>query len=94
MARESCLTGTPVIYTGGRYMSVNTELIKKGIFFEPDEEHSVMNLVGKVMEGNIKDRTREIVQQALVDEWEDTTEVIVNNVLEVLHMQQPKADPQ
>jgi uncharacterized protein len=94
MARESCLTGTPVIYTGGRYMSVNTELTKKGIFFEPDEEHSVMSLVGKVVEGNIKDRTREIVRQALVDEWEDTTEVIVNNVLGALHMQQPKADPQ
>jgi predicted glycosyltransferase len=85
MARESCLTGTPVIYTGGRYMSVNTELIKRGIFFEPDDEHSVMNLVGMIVEGNIKERTQEIVQQALVDEWEDTTQVIVNNVLSVMH---------
>jgi predicted glycosyltransferase len=81
MARESCLTGTPVIYTGGRYMSVNTELTKKGIFFEPDDEHSIMNLVGMIIEQNIKEKTRETVQRALADEWEDTTEVIVNNVL-------------
>jgi predicted glycosyltransferase len=81
VARESCLTGTPVIYTGGRYMSVNTELTKKGIFFEPNNEHPIMNLVGMIIEQNIKEKTRETVQRALADEWEDTTEVIVNNVL-------------
>lgn len=84
MARESCLTGTPVIYTGGRYMSVNTELTKKGIFFQPDDEHSTMNLVSMIIEQNIKEKTRETVRQALADEWEDTTEVIVNNVLEAI----------
>jgi len=81
MARESCLTGTPVIYTGGRYMSVNTELKKKGIFFEPDGENRIMNLVGMITEQNVKERTQDIVRQALLNEWEDTTEVIVNNVL-------------
>ena len=81
MARESCLTGTPVIYTGGRYMSVNTELKKKGIFFEPEKEHPVMSLVAMIIEQNVKEKTGNTVQRALADEWEDTTEVIVNNVL-------------
>ena len=49
MARESCLTGTPVIYTGGRFMSVNSELIRKGIFFEPDKDHAVMTLVDMII---------------------------------------------
>jgi predicted glycosyltransferase len=82
MARESCLTGTPVLYTGGRYMSVNTELKKKGIFFEPDRENPIVKLVGMITEQNVKEKTREIVHQALLNEWEDTTEVIVSNVLE------------
>jgi hypothetical protein len=90
MARESCLTGTPAIYTGGRFMSVNTELIKRGIFFEPDTDHTVMKLVDMIIEQNIKKKTREIMQQALSSgEWEDTTEVIVNNVLEVMQKKRP-----
>jgi uncharacterized protein len=89
MARESCLTGTPVIYTGGRYMSVNTELTKKGIFFEPSEEHPIMDLVGMIIDQNAKERTGQIVRQALLNEWEDTTEVIVRNVLEAVHMIPP-----
>jgi predicted glycosyltransferase len=82
MARESCLTGTPVIYTGGRYMSVNTELVKKGIFFEPDVEHPTMSMVSMIIKQNVKERTRETVRQALSNEWEDTTKVIVSNVLD------------
>jgi predicted glycosyltransferase len=90
MARESCLTGTPVIYTGGRFMSVNSELIRKGIFFEPDTDHTVMELVDMIIEQNIKEKTREIMQQALSScEWEDTTEVIVNNVLQVMQKNRP-----
>lgn len=81
MARESCLTGTPVIYTGGRYMSVNTDLIKKGIFLEPDADNSVMTLASKVIDQNIKVKTQEIVQSAVLQEWDDTTEVIVNNIM-------------
>lgn len=89
MARESCLTGTPVIYTGGRYMSVNTDLVKKGIFLEPDAENPVMTLVNMVMGQNIKEKTQEIVHRALQQEWDDTTEVIVNNILTFA----PKARP-
>jgi len=81
MAREASLTGTPTIYTGGRQMSVNAELTKKGILFEPKIGQSVMDLVAMIIGENVKEKTTEIVQRALEDEWEDTTEVIVNNVL-------------
>ena len=92
MARESCLTGTPVIYTGGRYMSVNTDLIRKGIFFEPDEENSVINLVDRVIEQNVKEKTQGIVQQALLSEWDDTTEVIVSNILSFIRKDRSSPD--
>jgi predicted glycosyltransferase len=92
MARESCLTGTPVIYTGGRYMSVNSDLVKKGIFFEPDEQNSVINLVDRVIEQNIKEKTQGIVQQALLHEWDDTTEVIVSNILSFSHKDRSPAE--
>lgn len=82
MARESCLAGTPVIYTGGRFMSVNTELTRKGIFFEPDPGRPTMDLVNMIIEQNAKEKTRQVLQQALSSEWEDTTRVIVSNVLE------------
>jgi predicted glycosyltransferase len=82
MARESCLTGTPVIYTGGRYMSVNAELTKKGIFFAPDAGHPTIDLVSMIIGQNVKEKTQETVRQALTNEWEDTTMVIVSNVLE------------
>lgn len=91
MARESCLAGTPVIYTGGRYMSVNADLIEKGVFFEPDKDNSVMNLVDRVIGQNTKERTRDVVQQALQQEWDDTTEVIVSNILSFMPRDQLRA---
>lgn len=84
MARESCLTGTPVIYTGGRKMSVNSELIEKGVFFQPDGKRSMTDLVNRLITDNTKERTQKAMRRALLHEWEDTTEVIVKNVLATL----------
>ena len=70
-------------------MSVNTELTRKGIFFEPSEEHPIMNLVGMIIDQNTKEKTGDVVRQALLNEWEDTTEVIVRNVLEAVQATPP-----
>lgn len=94
MARESCLTGTPAIYTGGRYMSINTDLIGKGIFFESDGGRSVVSLAEQIIKQNMKEKTRRIVRQALSNEWEDTTEVIVSNILSIMDRDQSLADCQ
>jgi predicted glycosyltransferase len=91
MARESCLAGTPVIYTGGRYMSVNADLIRKGIFFEPDKDTSVMNLVDRVIGQNIKEKTQGVVRRALLQEWDDTTEVIISSILSFMPRDQLRA---
>jgi predicted glycosyltransferase len=84
MARESCLVGTPVIYTGGRKMSVNQELVVKGIFFEENDKQTILSLVDKVIKVNIKQETQRIIQKALAEEWEDTTQVIIRNLIAFL----------
>lgn len=63
-------------------MSVNTELVRKGIFFQPDQGHPTMDLASMIIEQKVKEKTQETLRQALASEWEDTTRVIVTNVLE------------
>jgi len=49
-----------------------------------------MKLVDMIIKQNMKRKTSEIVQEALTSrEWEDTTEVIVSNILEVMQESRP-----
>jgi uncharacterized protein len=82
VARESPLLGTPVIYTGGRKMSVNQPLVEKGILFEANHEQPVLFLIDKIIKQKLKERTKSVVQQAISAEWEDTTQVIIRNLME------------
>jgi uncharacterized protein len=84
MARESCLVGTPAIYTGGRKMSVNQGLVEKGIFFEADDDKKITSLVDTIYKENLKQKTQMVVQKALSEEWEDTTQVIIRNLIEIV----------
>lgn len=86
MSRESCLLGTPAIYTGGRDMSINSELEKRGCFLrcEPNMQQ-ISNLISKILKNNLKARTEQVIGEAIESEWEDTTEVIIDNLLAVLY---------
>jgi uncharacterized protein len=86
MSRESCLVGTPAIYTGGRIMSINTALEKKGCFFrcEPDKE-KILNTISIITRNNVKVKTTQVIKDAINNEWEDTTEVIVNCLLAAIN---------
>jgi len=82
MARESCLLGTPAIYTGGRKMSINAELERKGCLIPcVPEKQQILDTVSKILNGNLKKQTKKVIDQAIESEWEDTTEVIVNTLL-------------
>jgi|GEM_PF-1177503 len=83
MARESCMLGTPVIYTGGREMAINKELERKGCFFKVEGESQILGVIMKIIEDGIKKQTIEAITYAIQYEWEDTTKVIVDNLLEV-----------
>jgi predicted glycosyltransferase len=85
MSRESCLVGTPAIYTGKREMKINTDLIKKGCFFKVDEISSVMEYVKKIIENDIKNETESIIEKAIKNDWDDTTRVIIDVLLSKLY---------
>ena len=85
LARESCLVGTPAIYTGGRDMYVNKELIRRNCLFKVDERENIMDTVAKIIESDLKKETRKKIARAIMEEWDDTTEVIINNLLSVIY---------
>ena len=84
MARESCLVGTPTIYTGGRDMYANEELIRKKCMFKVDDIEKVPTTVNYILENDMKRDVKRIIEHAIKHEWEDTTEVILENLLEVV----------
>jgi predicted glycosyltransferase len=86
MARESCLLGTPAIYTGGRNMSINAELERRGCFFpsKPNREE-MLSKISNILENNIKERTKRVIDEAIKYEWEDTTEVMINCLLAAIY---------
>jgi len=83
MARESCLVGTPSIYTGERDMVVNKEFINKSCMFKVNNLSDLNNTVQNIINKNIKKETKRIIEKSIKYEWMDTTEVIVD-VLEAI----------
>lgn len=78
VARESCLVGTPVIYTGGRDMIINKELIEKGCMFKVDDKQALNGAITNIIENDIKKETIATAERAVKHEWRDTTEVILD----------------
>ena len=78
MARESCLLGTPAIYTGGRDMAINKELIKRSCMFKVEDEKSIKNIIDYIINNNIKKEVEVRIKHAIEHEWVDTTEVILD----------------
>jgi len=81
MARESCLVGTPSIYTGGRDMAINDELIKRSCMFKVEDENSIKNTIDYIISNNIKKEVETKIKHAIEHEWEDTTQVILDVLL-------------
>lgn len=85
MARESCLVGTPAIYTGGRDMAVNNELIKRSCMFKVEDEKEIKKTIDYIIENNIKEEVQNKINQAIRTEWVDTTEVIIDVLMGMLY---------
>jgi predicted glycosyltransferase len=81
MARESCLVGTPAIYTGNREMYANGEFIKRGCMFHATTMGDVFNAMKYIIENDIKSNVKNKIDHAIKYEWDDTTEVIVKQLL-------------
>ena len=85
MARESCLVGTPAIYTGGRDMAINSELIKRSCMFKVEDEKSIKNTIDYIISNNIKKEVEAKIKYAIDHEWVDTTQVILDVLLGTIY---------
>jgi predicted glycosyltransferase len=54
MSRESCLVCTPSIYTGGRDMAINNELIKRSCMFKVNDEKHIKETIKYLIEEDVK----------------------------------------
>ena len=82
MARESCLLGSPAIYTGGRIMSVNNELIRRGCMFTANSMQEILKTIDYIIDKGVKNEVGNKIKYSLEYEWIDTTEVILKHLLE------------
>jgi predicted glycosyltransferase len=85
MSRESCLVGTPAIYTGGRDMLINKELIDRGCFFKIDHNSHIMQYVKEIIEHDLKKEASAKIKKAIRNEWSDTTQVISDIIFSKLY---------
>jgi len=85
MARESCLAGTPAIYTGGRDMVINNELIKRSCMFKVEDEKNIKDTIDYIISNDIKKEVEAKIKHAIEHEWVDTTQVILDVLLGTIY---------
>jgi len=85
MARESCLVGTPAIYTGGRDMAINKELIKRSCMFKVEDEESIKNTIDYIINNDVRKEVETKIKYAIEHEWVDTTQVILDVLLGTIY---------
>lgn len=80
VAREASLLGVPSIYTGGRKMLMNDPLVNKGLMFESQDLESVIKIVSQ-LNVNTKIVNQNKIKDLIGIEWEDTTALIIKEIL-------------
>lgn len=80
VARESCLLGTPTIYTGGREMLVNRELIEAGCMFREDTVEEIVERINFLSKVEVKQKVKKLVRIKIENEWDNTTEIILKHI--------------
>ena len=84
MARESCLVGTPSIYTGGRYMDVNEPLIRNGFMKSVASKEELKNAIVESLSGNFSEEVSLQIKKAIKSDWSDTTKIMEDCVTELI----------
>ncbi|MDP8200855.1 MAG: DUF354 domain-containing protein [Candidatus Tenebribacter burtonii] len=84
MAREACLLGTPCIYTGGREMVMNNELIEIEIMYKEDSVESIFERIDLLINNSVSQELSNKINVKIENEWADTTEVILEHINEFI----------
>ena len=62
-------------------MCVNKELIEMGCMFKVNDVQETLNTVNDIFENDLKKGVERTIRHAIKHEWDDTTEVIVENLV-------------
>ncbi len=84
MAREACLLATPCIYTGGREMVMNNELIELGVMYKEDSVESIFKRIDLLISDSVSQELSNKINAKINNEWADTTEVILEHINEFM----------
>lgn len=87
VARESCLLGSPCIYTGGRVMLANRIFIDMGLMIKAEREEEVFNSMDKMIENRFFHNGRERMTDIIRNEYEDTNAVLTGQIKKLLTKQ-------
>jgi hypothetical protein len=82
VARESCVLGTPAIYTGERRMVVNEVFIRKNCLFKLTPQQDIVQIIKHILDTDLKKDVEQTVRKTILYEWDDVTDVIVKNLLD------------
>ncbi len=85
MAREASLLCTPCIYTGGRDMYVNKELIQIGAMYREVSFDDVCHRIDLLLDEDFNSAIKNKINYKILNEWDDTTKIILNNIREFIH---------
>ncbi len=77
VARETALMGVPTIYTGGRSMAVNEQLVAEGLFFEITDLEKLRNKIDEI-DISFREKFKHDIVETINTKWEDTTQIILN----------------
>jgi predicted glycosyltransferase len=82
MPREACVLGTPAIYTGGRDMKINHELIALGCLHKEDTPDLVLKRAEALAASDEKQKTSALVRDKIRNEWEDINLMLFRNIMD------------
>lgn len=85
MAREACLLGVPAIYTGGRNMLANSEFIHLKVMTKVENIDEFKVFLEKIINSNFYKNVENIINDKINSSWDDTTDVIKNQILETIN---------
>ena len=81
LSREAALLGTPSIYTGGRKMSINKELIEMGLIFK-EEDYGKIALVSEFLAcTDFKSSVSKKLDNKFQKDWIDTSKMITERLI-------------
>ncbi|MEI6348828.1 MAG: DUF354 domain-containing protein [Bacteroidota bacterium] len=80
VARESCLTGTPCIYTGDREMLANNKLVEIGLMTKTTSLNEIIKTINYEINSTHRIKKRNEILKLITNHFDDTNEVLMHQI--------------